>query len=244
MTERDVLKALDQRAREGRPARLWWRDDDAVAPTEALDRLLGLSTTWKIPLALAVIPERTGTALADRLGAEDLTTVTVHGWAHRNHAPATEKKAELGAHRPAPAVLAELAQGLTKLRDLYGPRLAPVLVPPWNRIAPEVVAGLPALGFHAVSTFGPPKPAPLAVVNTHVDLMDWHGTGGGRPTITLYADLARALAPPGDGAIGILSHHLVHDVQAWAFLDALFALTQGHPGCRWVSIGGLLATAE
>lgn len=242
MTERDVLKALDQRARDGRPVRLWWRDDDAVAPTVALDQLTRQSENWGVPLALAVIPEPTGTALAERLTAEKLTTVTVHGWAHRNHAPVSEKKAELGAHRPARLVLDELAEGFVKLRDLYGPRLAPVLVPPWNRIAPEVVAGLPALGFQAVSTFGPQKPAPLAVINTHVDLMDWHGTRGGRPTMALYADLARALALPGDGPIGILSHHLVHDARAWAFLDALFALTRDHPGCRWVSIGGLLAT--
>lgn len=238
--ESDVLKALDQRAREGRPALLWWRDDDAMKPTAALDRLLGLTAKWRVPLALAVIPEPTGAALADRLKAEGLTTIAVHGWAHRNHAPATEKKAELGAHRPTPAVLTELERGLEKLRDLHGPRLAPVLVPPWNRIAPEVVAGLPALGFRAVSTFGPPKPTPLAVINTHVDLMDWHGTRGGRPTEALYADLARALALPSDAPIGILSHHLVHDAQAWAFLDALFALTQDHPGCRWSGLGDLL----
>lgn len=241
MTASDVLKALDRRARDGRPARLWWRDDDATEPTAALDRLVALVTTWRVPLALAVIPEPTGPALAERLRAEDLVTVAVHGWAHRNHAPAGEKKAELGAHRPAAAVLAELGDGLAKLRDLYGPRLAPVLVPPWNRIAPEVVAGLPGLGFRAVSTFGQPKPAPLAVINTHVDLIDWHGTRAGRPADALYGDLARALALPGDGPIGILSHHLAHDAQAWRFLDNLFALTSGHRGCCWAGLDDLIA---
>lgn len=243
MTEREVLKALDQCARDGRPARLWWRDDDAVAPTAALDRLLGLAGRWQVPLALAVIPEPTGAPLAERLATDDLVTVAVHGWTHSNHAPAPEKKAELGAHRPAPAVLAELARGKGRLRDLHGKRLAPVLVPPWNRIAPDVVAGLPEIGFRAVSTYGPPKPAPLRVINTHVDLMDWHGTHGGHPTGVLYAELSRALALPGDGPIGILSHHLVHDEQAWFFLESLFALTKDHPGCRWVGLGDLLAGA-
>ncbi|HQU66708.1 MAG TPA: polysaccharide deacetylase family protein [Albidovulum sp.] len=239
-----VLKALDRRAAAGRPARLWWRDDDAVEPTAALDRMLGLARDWQVPLALAVIPEPTGTPLAERLQGEGLATVTVHGWAHKNHAPAGEKKAELGAHRPAPVVLGELARGLETLRGLHGSRPAPVLVPPWNRIAPEVVAGLPALGFRALSVFGPPKPAPLAVINTHVDLIDWHGTRGGRPVEALYADFARELDRPGDEPIGILGHHLVHDEQAWAFLADLFALTRDHPGCRWVGLGDLLPPAN
>ncbi|MCA0272362.1 MAG: polysaccharide deacetylase family protein [Proteobacteria bacterium] len=238
-----VLQALDRRAAEGRPARLWWRDDDAVEPTAALDRMLLLSQTWQVPLALAAIPARTGAPLAERLQGENLTTVAVHGWAHRNHAPSGEKKAELGAHRPAPVVLAELAQGFDTLRGLHGPRLAPVLVPPWNRISPDVVAGLPALGFRALSVYGPPKPAPLAVINTHVDLIDWHGTRGGRPADALYAELARELARPGDDPIGILGHHLVHDAAAWSFLESLFELTRGHPGCRWTSLDQLLKDA-
>ncbi|MGL4280632.1 MAG: polysaccharide deacetylase family protein [Albidovulum sp.] len=238
-----VLKALDRRAAERRPARLWWRDDDAVEPTEALDRMLLLARRWQVPLALAVIPAETGAALAERLKDESLTTVAVHGWAHRNHAPKGEKKAELGAHRPAPAVLAELATGFAGLRGLYGSRLAPVLVPPWNRVAPEVVAGLPALGFRALSVFGPPKPAPIAIINTHVDRIDWHGTRGGRPADTLWAEVARELDQPGDGPIGILGHHLVHDAAAWAFLEALFDLTCGHPGCRWTSLDELLTAA-
>ena len=38
----------------GRVATLWWRDDDAVAPSRALERLV--SVAGRIPLALAVIP--------------------------------------------------------------------------------------------------------------------------------------------------------------------------------------------
>lgn len=238
-----VLKALDRRAAEGNPAQLWWRDDDAIEPTEALDRMLGMSRKWQMPLALAVIPAETAAPLAERLQGESLTTVAVHGWAHRNHAPAGEKKAELGAHRPASVVLAELTQGFATLRGLHGPRLAPVLVPPWNRVAPEVVAGLPALGFRALSVFGPPKPAPIAVLNTHVDLIDWHGTRGGRPHKALWAELARELARPGDGPIGILGHHLVHDAPAWSFLESLFDLTHDHPGCRWTALDQLLKDA-
>lgn len=235
------LRALDARARSGQPALLWWRDDDAVEPSPQLDRLLRLSRDRGIPATLAVIPAPTGAALAERLNGLGGITVAVHGWSHRNHAPAGEKKQELGAHRPADVVLAEIATGFARLRGLHGARLVPVLVPPWNRIAPEVVSGLPGLGFEALSTFGPQRPAPLAVINTHVDLIDWHGTQGGRASDALLSDLVRALDQPDPGAIGLLSHHLVHDAQAWSFLEHLFEMTQDHPGCRWTSLGALLA---
>lgn len=232
----DLLRALDLRAEEGRPVALWWRDDDAVAPTAALDRLLALARGWSVPLTLAVIPAGTGPELAERLGREPAVSVAVHGWSHENHAPKGEKKQELGAHRPAAAVLETLGRGQERLLGLHGDRLLPVLVPPWNRIAPGVVAGLPTLGFRALSTYGQAGTAPLRVVNTHVDLMDWHGSGGGHPAGRLLADLARAIAATRQGPIGILSHHLVHDDQAWRFLETLFALTKHHPGCRWTAL--------
>lgn len=235
-----LLEALDARAGSGQPTLLWWRDDDAVEPSPQLDRLLRLSQSRGIPATLAVIPEPTGAALAERLNGLDGITVAVHGWSHRNHASAGEKKQELGAHRPAGVVLAEIAKGFARLRGLYGTRLVPVLVPPWNRIAPGVVSGLAGLGFEALSTFGPPEPAPLAVINTHVDLIDWHGTRGGRASADLLSDLVHALGRPDSGAIGLLSHHLVHDTQAWSFLEYLFDVTQDHPGCRWTSLAALL----
>jgi len=230
------LRALDARARARRPALFWWRDDDCVDPSGPLDRLLHLSETHAVPVTLAVIPATTGPALAERLKGLDRVSVAVHGWSHQNHAPAREKKQELGAHRPVDVILDELSRGYTALRALHGASFVPVLVPPWNRIAPAVVEGLAGIGFEAVSTFGLARPAPLSVVNTHVDLMDWHGTRGGHPTEMLLQTILGAIAQPQPGAIGILSHHLVHDAQAWSFLEEIFDLTRGHPGCRWVSV--------
>ena len=40
-----------------RPVQFWWRDDDASAPSPALERAVGLSRKYGIPLALAVIPQ-------------------------------------------------------------------------------------------------------------------------------------------------------------------------------------------
>ncbi len=240
MTEA-LIRALDLRAANGTPARLWLRDDDAIAPTAALDHLLSLTESANIPVTLAVIPAQSGPALATRLDAAKGVSVAVHGWSHTNHAPPSEKKQELGLHRPAAQVLAELARGFAHLAHLHPAQFTPVLVPPWNRIAPQVVSGLPALGFKALSVFGPEAKAELPLFNTHVDVIDWRGTRSGRPDAVLMDEIAQAIAR-GDAPIGLLTHHLVHDAQVWGFLERLFALTADHPGCRWVSLPELIAS--
>jgi hypothetical protein len=225
--------------RVGHPVEFWLRDDDATVPGVALDRLLQVTADHGVPVTLAVIPAPAGAALAARLVRETHVTVAVHGWAHVNHAGPGEKAQELGSHRPLAEVTEELRQGLERLAALFPAQVCPVLVPPWNRIAPEVIAALPGLGFAGLSVFGPEMAARLRVVNTHVDLIDWRGTRGGRDDDALFADLARVVAR--GGPVGVLTHHLVHDAQAWGFLERLFALTQGHPACRWVGLADLLA---
>ncbi len=229
------LQALERRAGH---VDFWLRDDDATAPSAALDRLLGLTGAAGVPVTLAVIPKPAGQALATRLAGAAHVTVAVHGWAHANHAGPGEKAEELGTHRPLAVVVDELQRGFARLSGLLPAQFCPVLVPPWNRIAPAVTAALPGLGFTGLSVFGPEGEAPLAVVNTHVDLIDWRGTRGGREDAALFADLARAVER--GGPVGLLTHHLVHDAQAWDFLDQLFALTRGHPKCHWMGLPEVL----
>jgi hypothetical protein len=242
-----LLAALDRFAEAGHVARFWLRDDDAVAPTPALEQLLALGTSYEVPLTLAVIPEPTGPALAHRLDALDpdktAVSVTVHGWAHVNHSPVDAKRSELGAGRPHDAVLSELKQGFAKLCDLHGARLQPVLVPPWNRIDPALLPFLPALGFRGLSVYGPEKEGVLRRVNTHVDVIDWHGTRGCRDFDVLEAELVARLEHclENSGSIGLLTHHLVHDSAVWVFLDQLLHATRDHPACLWVGIGELIA---
>ncbi len=96
-----LLSELAGWERAGRKADFWLRDDDAVEPTAALDRLLTLTEKYGVPVALAVIPAFTGAALAKRLDEAPHAVVAVHGWSHENHAAAGEKKQELGsASRP------------------------------------------------------------------------------------------------------------------------------------------------
>jgi peptidoglycan/xylan/chitin deacetylase (PgdA/CDA1 family) len=236
VSETLLRKTIDDAERQGRKIRLWLRDDDAVEPTGSLERLLELTQIHEIPVTLAVIPKATGDALVNRLKDAPLASVALHGWSHQNHAPTGEKKQELGAHRPAPVVLAELQQGFDKLATLHSERFVPMLVPPWNRLAPTLWPELPALGLKLLSVFGKEKEgSPIPLMNTHVDIMDWHGTGGARPAADIFAELAGWIARDNRPAvIGVLTHHLVHDIAAWEFLEALFAITATHPACEWV----------
>ncbi|MCM2290714.1 polysaccharide deacetylase family protein [Allorhizobium sp. BGMRC 0089] len=243
MTERQLIERLDAMAAKARTVHFWLRDDDAVEPGPVLDRLLTLTGEYSVPLTLAVIPEPTGQALVNRVAGESYVDIAVHGWQHKNHAGPAEKKQELGLHRGPDRVLDEMRAGLVTLQDLYGPKLLPMLVPPWNRIDKSLLPQLPALGYRALSVFGREKPVEgLRLLNTHVDVMDWHGTRGGRDADVLFGEIAACLAEDEEplAAIGILTHHLVHDAAVWAFLQRLFALTLAHPACRWVSARDIL----
>lgn len=244
-----TLKAeLDRWAEVGRIASFWWRDDDAVAPTQALESLLALSERHQVPLALAVIPQGAETGLADRL-ARSAAPVTVlqHGFAHRNHAPSGEKSAELGDHRAVAAVAAELADGRDRLAALFADRFFPAMVPPWNRIGAGVEAALPDLGFSGLSTFGPRPAAGLGYLNTHIDIVDWRGNRGfageeaclGAAIGHLSARRTGRCDP--DEPTGLLTHHLVHDAACWQFIDRFLAELQGHPAAVWVTTADALA---
>src|SRR6185369_8743358 len=167
-----------------------------------------------------------------------------------NHAPAGDKKAEIGAHRPAMMVLGELGTGRMALERLFGPRLLPVLVPPWNRIAPGLVPTLPEIGYRGLSTFGiRPRARPvsgLVQVNTHFDLIDWRASRfAGSETV--LAALARALAASRTTTgepVGILSHHLAMDEAAWDFLSSFWGMMKGALGAKIAPANDLFASRE
>ncbi|MGL4974129.1 MAG: polysaccharide deacetylase family protein, partial [Bosea sp. (in: a-proteobacteria)] len=94
------LKAeLGEWQRAGLVARIWFRDDDAMVPTMALERLIKLTRQHAIPLLLAVIPMRAEASLADRLASEAHIDIAMHGVWHRNYMPPDEKSQETPALR-------------------------------------------------------------------------------------------------------------------------------------------------
>jgi hypothetical protein len=209
-----------------------------------LDRLLASAGGYLVPVTLAVIPAVATNALAERLLTEPAISVAVHGWAHENHAPADQKKQELGPHRPAQVVLAELGKAKATIGRLFGAQAVSMLVPPWNRIGADLVPLLGEAGFSALSVYGRAKPASIRLVNTHVDLIDWHAGRGckdhGKLVGGLVDELRWRRETGSREPIGVLTHHLVHDEAAWLFLERLFEATGGNAACRWVSVQELI----
>lgn len=235
---------LDAWAQAGRTATFWWRDDDAADRTQALDRLLELAERTRTPIGIAVVPAAATPALISLLDAHPRTTILQHGWAHVNHAPAGAKRIELGGGRPAEAIRSDIVRGCRRLSELLGRPPPPFLVPPWNRIEPEVASDLPSLGFTGLSTYGPrsePVRCGLARVNCHIDPIDWRGTRGyvGAERAVeevvrhLRARRERRLDP--DEPTGLLTHHLVADEECWDFAEALLARTTWHDAARWLT---------
>jgi hypothetical protein len=222
----------------GRTADLWWRDDDATDDTASLRRLMALQAQTSAPLALAVVPARATPVLADRLAGQPDIDLLQHGYAHVNHAPSSEKKIELGPHRPAMVVLGELGTGWLAMERMFSTRALPVLVPPWNRIAPALVPTLAEVGFRGLSGFGVRRARGLPgllEINTHVDLLDWRGNRGFVGEAAALGALVRALSHARTGLnepIGILSHHLAMDAGAWDFLRSMCEQAVIMPGLR------------
>lgn len=239
----DLEEELDCWRAAGRSATLWWRDDDAVAPSPALDRLLRLAGT--VPLALAVIPALVEAGLADWLTAQaPAVSILQHGWRHANHAGEHGKKSEFPPGRPAAAVAAELAAGRERLAALFGARALPVLAPPWNRFDEAFLPLLSENGLLGLSCLGPRpagRAAPgIALANVQLDLIAWRvdrgflGTGAALAALIGHLRERRlGRADPAEPT-GILTHHLVQDGAAEAFLRQLVMLTGAHPAVRWL----------
>lgn len=236
-----LLAELDAWKSEGRTATLWWRDDDAVDATPALDRLLSLSERHAVPVALAVIPANATSGLQGRLAGAATVTVLQHGYAHTNHAPQGERKSEYPSCRSVDVMRREIAEGQRLIRALHGPE--PVFVPPWNRYAHSILPLLAELRFRAVSGFGAREDASqLACLNCHADVTAWRTTKGfvgvEKVAERLCADLIlrRSNRAREDSPTGLLTHHLVHDDETWAFIDQLFSMTRVHRAVRWIKL--------
>lgn len=238
----DLDRELDRWADAGRVATFWWRDDDAVAATEPLERLLAIARGHQVAPMLAVIPALATAPLATRLSGEPVF-VAQHGYRHHNYALPLMKKAEFAGHRSVGYMLGELARGAAVLDKLFGSTWLPVLVPPYNRIASRLVTELPSADYIGLSTYGPRlgvPPARLAVVNTHVDIIDWWFTQSFVGLRQALALVVNHLSARREGRCdraeptGLLTHHLAHDNAAWEFTAALIKRVGTHRAARWL----------
>jgi len=250
----DLMAEFDRWEEAGKVATLWWRDDDAVAPTARLSRLLSIASG--VPVSLAVIPADVDPELArwlsDYLRSAPKASVAVlqHGWRHLNHS-GIGKKSEFPATRPRPEVASELAAGRARLSDLFGTRAQPVLVPPWNRFDDSFFDLLARCGLTGISQARPRSASPRAPgvieANIHLDLIAWTGSRGfvgedaALSGLVQHLRARRLCAVCADEPTGILTHHLVQDEATDAFLDRLITVSVAHPAVLWLYAGEIFA---
>jgi hypothetical protein len=250
----DLMAEFDRWEEAGKVATLWWRDDDAVAPTARLSRLLSIAS--RVPVSLAVIPADVDPELArwlsDYLRSAPKASVAIlqHGWRHLNHS-GVGKKSEFPAERPRPELAFELAAGWARLSDLFGTRAQPVLVPPWNRFDDSLLSLLALCGLTGISRARPRSASPRAPgvieANIHVDLVDWKRSRGFVGEEAALGGLVQHLRARrlrtvyADEPTGILTHHLIQDEATDAFLDRLIEVSLAHPAALWLDAGEIFA---
>lgn len=240
-----VSDELDIWKRERRRASFWWRDDDAGDVSLTLERMADVASLHRVAIALSVIPLKRTARLASFVERRKNLDVLVHGYAHISHARQGQAKREFGGARPMDAMTRDLAGGLALNGAAFGARLLPVLVPPWNRISPELLRHLPRLGFRGLSTWKPrPETAKirgLLQVNAHLDPVNWRGGRVIKPEAQVASLLlrklrwrrsnpCRALEP-----LGLLTHHEFWCAEKEQIVVNLLKATRNHPAVSWLS---------
>ena len=230
-------------------ATFWWRDDDATAPTPALDRMLALAEAYAVPLALAVIPAAVQPGLAARLAKAGDVAVLQHGWSHDDHSPDGVRACELDDAWPADALRQHLTTGWRRLEVLFGERALAVQVPPWNRIGDRALRRVEETGLYvALSGLGPrpwPTTAGLRRLNVHVDVMNWQtrrfaGDAAALAAVVDHLAARRSGTADPTEPTGLMTHHLFHDEECWGFLDRFVSETTRHEAVRWCAVRDVL----
>lgn len=223
---------------------LWWRDDDCRTAGPGLERLLRVR--GDIPLTLAVIPDGDLASLASRLGTATGVSLAQHGVDHENRLPAGGPRSEFTEDVTQSAVDAAVADGRARM-EAAG--LKPItFVPPWNEPSNRQIDAIRAAGYTSYSTGARGKPlVALAHIGAEVDILRWKGEPHFRGrwrvfnALRIQLELRRA-AGAFDEPVGILTHHLVHDEDAWSFLDWFIGYARGR--LEWRSLEAILASAR
>lgn len=226
----------------------WWRDDDTQAPTDDLDRLIGLAERYGAPLHLAVVPVAIDPGLKPRLQASPLVYALQHGFAHKNGEPKGMRASEMGEGRDLAETERDLREGWRRLVAADLPRTLPVQVSPWNRIGEKVIAELPAWGYRGLSNFyarAAREPVPgLVQVNAHIDPIRWKegakfaGTEKTLQQCHAHLQARRRGEVDADEPTGLCTHHLQTDAATWDFCAAFMDRLAGRT--RWVALTEVL----
>ena len=242
---RPLHAELERWTQAGRVADLWLRDDDAVRADRCARPPARSHRPPCDPGHVGGDPGacRRAACGAACPGAPASPSQCTAGRTRTTRRPARRNRSLERIARPA-SCSPNWSRAKAVIDRLFAGQAAPVLVPPWNRIDAALLPALAETGFAALSVFGRAKPATIPIVNTHVDIIDWHGGRSGKDHGGLVRELAAELRWRRETGsrepVGVLTHHLVHDEIAWLFLQGLFEATAGNPACRWASIRDLI----
>lgn len=228
-----LLGPLEQALAARPDLTVWWRDDDIayirpwhpwlrVQARTRLKFVCDLLAPSGIPALLAVEPWQfleKAAPLRDII-MESPLPLALHGIRHKNRA--RDGKSEFPPEYAGKAQCREILAFFRRFRQVFGERLLPVFVPPFNSIAPSLVRLLMENGL-AVSTS---NVSPGIAWNTDYDFVDWERRRL-LPREKIVADLAR-LCRTGSPFIGINSHHKLIAPEDRQFVGSLLAVLDAH----------------
>ncbi len=220
---------LDLWSKAGHAPIIWWRDDDARAPTPALERLLDLSRRHAAPLTLAAIAGPELTQLVRRVSEDPHIEIAVHGFTHVNRQPEGAGFGEIIASDTVEEVRERLNATVTAFHEAGA--MPTLFVPPWNNLSRQLLGALPGSALSAISAFDEAMKETDTVprVDAHLDVLRWRGGARFRGRWKFLTRMRRLLAHrrrsgAWDEPIGLLTHHLDHDHQTWRFLEAFLTV--------------------
>lgn len=244
-----------------RPA-FWIRDDDAHAMCDELERLTAIAIRHGVSVGVAFVPGLLAADLVPFLRRQSANLYPMcHGWKHVNHA-SSDNPSEFGANRSHPAARLDAVRALETFCHHF-PDVPAIFVPPFSRIAPEMIDALAGIGFVGLSAAPRPLERRMARlvgrldwaapavniawrgspprVDAHVDLIDWRS--GSARDLNAIAEallgqlrLRRKAFLPARTPIGLLTHHRVHDEPIWRLLEALIVFLKDELGGEFVDV--------
>jgi hypothetical protein len=197
---------------------------------------LEVASTTDARTAIAVIPQHADAALVAALQRTS-TCVWQHGWGHHFHSAG-----EFGEGRPLFELVQDAVQGQRALDRLFKPEgWQKIFVPPNHLLCGAFKESLREIGYVGLSggiSNLPPREG-LAEQNAEVDLFDWAHKElfSERETSELLLkqlQKRRVGECNGIAPIGLLTHHLVFDNDAWSMIRRLLAMLRSHAAVEFV----------
>jgi hypothetical protein len=240
-----LIWRLDALNKTGKKVSVWFRNDDVCMYDAALDNVICFFRSRRIPILLAVIPQRLVTAEAHAITSYEGVSIGQHGYSHINYVPPGGKCSELTDIRDVKTILIEQKRGREILKNAFGKSYVDIFIPPWFEIDNAIYEKLAGEGYAAFSIwhmndcgmYGVPE------INPQVDLVDWSSFeedawlsdehfGGAEFAVRQFnAELDHLLKDSSltEAAIGILLHHQRTGRDTLDFLDELLEILRSYP---------------